>query len=26
VQPSSLYFPDRTRMLVAPGGFEFTVW
>ena len=26
VQPSSLYFPDRRRMLVAPGGFEFTVW
>ena len=26
VAPSSLYFPDRTRMLVAPGGYEFTVW
>ena len=26
LQPSSLYFPDRRRMLVAPGGFEFTVW
>ena len=26
VQPSSLYFPDGTRMLVAPGGYEFTVW
>lgn len=26
LQPSSLYFPDRTRMLVAPGGYEFTVW
>lgn len=26
VQPSSMYFPDDTRMLVAPGGYEFTVW
>ncbi|MCY4025458.1 MAG: hypothetical protein OXH75_03985 [Acidobacteria bacterium] len=26
LRPSSLYFPDRRRMLVAPGGFEFTVW
>lgn len=26
VLPSSLYFPDETRMLVAPGGYEFTVW
>ena len=26
VQPSSMYFPDDTRMLVAPGGYEFTAW
>ena len=26
VQPSSLYFPDETRLLVAPGCYEFTVW
>ena len=26
LQPSSLYFPDETRMLVAPGCYEFTVW
>ena len=26
VQPSSMHFPDATRMLVAPGGYEFTVW
>lgn len=26
VLPSSLYFPDETRMLVAPGCYEFTVW
>ncbi len=26
VQPSSMYFPDDTRMLVAPGGYEFSVW
>lgn len=26
VHPTSLYFPDDTRMLVAPGCYEFTVW
>ena len=26
VHPSSLHFPDDTRMLVAPGCYEFTVW
>ena len=26
LQPSSLFFPDNTRMLVAPGCFEFKVW
>jgi|TARA_Y100000780_G_C13644366_1_gene401895 hypothetical protein len=26
VSVSSLYFPDDTTMLVAPGGYEFTVW
>ncbi len=26
VYPSSLHFPDDTRMLVAPGCYEFTVW
>ncbi len=26
VSPSSLHFPDDTRMLVAPGCYEFTVW
>ena len=26
VRPTSLHFPDDTRMLVAPGCYEFTVW
>ena len=26
VKPDSLYFVDRTRMLVTPGCYEFTVW
>lgn len=26
VHPSSLHFPDDTRLLVAPGCYEFTVW
>ena len=26
VSVSSLYFPDDKTMLVAPGGYEFTVW
>ncbi len=26
VHPTSLHFPDDTRMLVAPGCYEFTVW
>lgn len=26
VNPSSLHFPDDTRMLVAPGCYEFKVW
>jgi len=26
VLPSSLHFPDETRLLVAPGCYEFTVW
>ena len=26
VRPSSLHFPDDTRLLVAPGCYEFTVW
>jgi hypothetical protein len=26
VSVSSLYFPDEKTMLVAPGGYEFTVW
>lgn len=26
VQPDSLFFVDRTRMLVTPGCYEFTVW
>ena len=24
--PTSLHFPDETRLLVAPGCYEFTVW
>ena len=26
VRPSSLHFPDDTRLLVAPGCYEFTAW
>lgn len=26
LQPSSLSFPDATRLLVTPGCYEFTVW
>ena len=26
VSVSSMYFPDEKTMLVAPGGYEFTVW
>ena len=26
VHPTSLHFPDDSRMLVAPGCYEFTVW
>ena len=26
VSISSMYFPDEETMLVAPGGYEFTVW